>query len=338
MIKLNYEKSMKYALKLAQKAWGMTSPNPMVGALVLKNNTIIGEGFHQKAGAPHAEIIALNQAGKKAKGATLVVTLEPCSTFGRTPPCTQAIIKAGIKKVIIGTLDPNPIHAGCAIEILQHASIDVEVGILQKQCEGLNEAFNYFITQKMPFITLKMAMTLDGKIADYQGMSKWITSEIARKRVQVLRQHADAIMVGGGTARADLPSLKINQKGVQQPRRLIATHQMSLDKIRTLVTGEPLAEKFDISTKQKVINQLQILAREGVSAILVEGGGMLADTLLRFGVIQKIEFHIAPTILGGEQSYPVVGGKSHRTLPEALHLKNIKTGKLGTDFFLIGYL
>ena len=203
---------MPQALELAKLAWGRTSPNPMVGALIVKHDRIIGRGYHRKAGTPHAEINALADCRHSPAGATLYVTLEPCSTYGRTPPCTDAIIKAGISRVVIGCLDPNPKHAGKGVEILRRAGIEVEYPVLEEECLRLNEAFFKWITTGTPFVLLKMAMTLDGKIATVDGDSQWVTGVGAREEVQVLRQWADAIMVGGETARRDHPALTVRNE------------------------------------------------------------------------------------------------------------------------------
>jgi len=213
---------MSLALRLARRGYGMTSPNPMVGAVLVKGGKIIGRGWHHRAGQPHAEIEALHDAkkrGNNAKGATLYVTLEPCSTHGRTPPCTEAIIAAGIKNVIVGATDPNPQHRGKAFKLLEKAGIFVEEGVLANKCEHLNEAFNHWIVHRTPFITVKAAMTLDGKIATANGESKWITSEAARAHAMHLRQGADALLIGVNTVLADDPSLTV--RGIQSPRSKI---------------------------------------------------------------------------------------------------------------------
>src|SRR5436190_4655886 len=210
------EDFIKLALKLARRGHGATSPNPMVGAVLVKGGEIIGRGWHRGAGAPHAEVEAIRDAerrGQNPKGATFYVTLEPCCTQGRTPPCTQAIIGAGIKRVVVGATDPNPLHSGRAFEILKHAGIPVIHGVLTRQCEELNEAFNHWIVHRTPFVTVKAAMTLDGKIATAGGESKWITGAKARAHGMRLRQGADAILVGINTILADNPSLTVRTAG-----------------------------------------------------------------------------------------------------------------------------
>src|SRR5947208_11035637 len=212
---------MRLALALARRGYGATSPNPMVGAVLVKKGRIIGRGWHRRAGQPHAEIEAIRDAerrGHSSKGATLYVTLEPCSTHGRTPPCTQAIVAAGIKRVVIGATDPNPRHRGRGFGILKRAGIEVIKGILADECERLNEAFNHWIIHRTPFVTVKAAMTLDGKIATAAGVSKWITGEKARAYGMKLRQEADAILVGINTILADDPSLTV--RGGRSQKRL----------------------------------------------------------------------------------------------------------------------
>jgi diaminohydroxyphosphoribosylaminopyrimidine deaminase / 5-amino-6-(5-phosphoribosylamino)uracil reductase len=342
-------KLMLKALRLAHKAWGRTSPNPMVGAVIVKNGKIIGEGYHKKAGDLHAEINAINSvydafsnAEEILAGSSIYVTLEPCSTYGRTPPCTEAIIKNKIAKVVIGSLDPNPKHAGAAVRILQSKGIQVFFGVEEKKCRELNEAFFYWIVNKKPFVLLKMAMTLDGKIATEEGDSKWITGTVARKRVQYLRKWADAILVGGETARTDKPSLTVRDsnnkiiKSWKQPLRLIASSTL---------------QKYDVNfaekTNTEVINAKSLsdwesvfddLGAKNITSILVEGGGELASSLLKYGLINKVEFHIAPKILCGRNSRPVIGGVNPMSLAESHNLKNIIVKKLGDDISISGYL
>ncbi len=331
-------KYLSLAVSLAKRAWGQTSPNPMVGAVLVKNDKVIGKGYHRKAGCPHAEINAINSSKGEIDGATLFVTLEPCCTFGRTPPCTDAIISAGIKRVVVGCLDPNPKHSGKGVDVLKKAGIDVTVGIREKECVELNEAFFHWITKGRPFVLLKMAMTLDGKIATQDGKSKWITGSAARRRVQKLRQWADAIMVGGETARTDRPSLTVREfRKIKQPRRLIVSRKLTeKDALNLLCKGEK-PEIISVSSRQGWIRELKRLGREGVVSLLVEGGGELAASLLKDKLANKIEFHIAPKILGGSNSRPVVGGENPSSLSEALNIQNICVKKIGEDLCISGY-
>ena len=219
---------MQTAIALARKGIGKTSPNPAVGAVIVKNGRIIGKGYHKKAGRAHAEINALKQAGIKAKGAEMYITLEPCNHFGRTPPCTDVIIKAGIKKVFIGMKDPNPLVAGKGVRRLRSAGMDVEVGILEDECRGINEAYIKYITTKTPFVTLKLASTLDGKIATAAGESKWITGEDARRFAHRMRREADAVMVGIGTVLKDNPELTTRLVKGKDPIRIVVDSQLRI--------------------------------------------------------------------------------------------------------------
>ncbi len=334
-------KYMLKAIKLAKKGWGKTSPNPLVGAIIVKDNKIIGKGYHHKAGEAHAEVNAINDAGKNAKSATIYVTLEPCSTYGRTPPCTNAIIAAGISKVVIGSTDPNPEHAGQGIKILEDAGIEVIIDIEKEKCLKLNEAFFKWITKKMPFVILKMAMTLDGKIATESGQSQWITGETARNRVQELRQWSDAIMVGGETVRKDSPSLTVRnpQNWKNQPRRIIISKSLQQKEVNKLmIKTAQMPEIISISNNSDFENNLKRLGKENITSILIEGGGEIASLAISAGIVDKVEFHIAPKILGGKNSRPVVGGANPLSLAESYNLKNISVEMLGDDISVSGYL
>lgn len=338
---------MLRALTLAKKGFGKTSPNPLVGAVIVKNGKILGEGYHKRAGTAHAEINAITDAGgKNCHGATLFVTLEPCSTTGRTPPCTEAIIAAKFAKVVIGCLDPNPDHAGKAIKILNKAGIETAVGIEEEKCRNLNSAFFHWIQTGRPLVLLKMAMTLDGKIATLTGESQWITGAEARKRVQQLRKWADAVMIGGGTAKKDRPSLNVRSaklpdlplRNWNQPERIIASRSLTTEKAAKLLkAGNP---PIIVSAKDRNdwLKVLKKLGKNNITALLVEGGGELAAAMLQAGVINKVEFHIAPKILGGRNSRPVIGGDSPAALADALTLKNVKIKKIGEDICVAGDL
>lgn len=306
------EKYMRLALELAAKGRGKTSPNPMVGAVIVKNGRIVGEGFHKKSGQPHAEIYAIKQAGKNAKGATMYVNLEPCCFFGRTPPCTDAIIKSGIKKVIIAAKDPNPLNNGRGVEILRRHKIAVKSGVLQKEAQRLNEIFEKYITTKMPFVILKMAETLDGKIATKTGDSKWITSEEARKFVHKLRSEVDAVMIGANTARTDKPRLKQS-------------------KMKIIVRSAKKKGRADLR------QLLKNLGRRQITSVLCEGGGELAWSLLKEGLVDKVLFFIAPKIIGGKEAKTPVEGEGINRVKDALNFKNITIRKIGDDFLLEAY-
>ena len=333
------EKYMLKALELAEKAWGQTSPNPLVGAVVVKDDKIVGRGYHHCAGEAHAEVNALRDAGENAEGADIYVTLEPCSTFGRTPPCTQAIIEAGIKRVFVGSVDPNPAHAGKGLEILEQAGIKTECGIEKEACDKLNETFFHWITCGKPFVILKMAMTLDGKIATADGQSKWITGPAARKHVQHLRKWCDAIMVGGETVRKDKPGLIV--RGIngfwKQPLKLIATRSMD-DKDLQEYFPDKSARAVSPSSPAEWQDLLLELGKENITALLIEGGGELAAEVLNAEIVDKIEFHIAPKILGGKDSRSVVGGESPLTLEDAKFLRDYKLEIVGDDIIISGYI
>lgn len=333
---------MLEALALARMGWGLTNPNPMVGAVIVKDDTIIGRGFHRKAGEAHAEVNALADAanhGHDTKGSTIYVTLEPCSTYGRTPPCTEAIIAAGISRVVIGALDPNPKHAGRAREILENHAITVECGVENAACCELNRHFFRWITSGKPWVILKMAMTLDGKIACCNGDSRWVTGVEARRRVQSWRRLADAVMVGGNTLRLDHPQLTVREPEnfERQPRRIIVSSSLTDDDLaeyfpdgRAEVVNLPDAESWD--------HYLGCLGMSGVTALLIEGGGELAAAAIRAQAVDFVEFHIAPKLLGGRESIPVLGGESPLKMSEALNLTGVKTFTCGDDIIINGFL
>jgi diaminohydroxyphosphoribosylaminopyrimidine deaminase/5-amino-6-(5-phosphoribosylamino)uracil reductase len=362
---------MREALRLARRGSGATSPNPMVGAVLVKGGKIIGRGWHRQAGMPHAEIEALRDAQRKKsnpRGATLFVTLEPCCTHGRTPPCTDAIIAAGIKKVVVGATDPNPKHAGRGFQILRRAGVGVAHGILGDECTGLNEAFNHWIMHRTPFVTVKAAMTLDGKIATASGESKWITGEKARGYGMKLRQGSDAILVGVNTVLADDPSLTArsqkSEAGSQNKnlrlRRIIldSSARTPLDakvvsdefaKLTTIVVSKN-APQNRISKLSKRVNVLvapskrsssldlhwllKKLGSENVTSLLVEGGGEVNASFLLGGLAQRVAFFYAPKILGGRDAKKAVAGDGAKSLDEVLQLHEVKWRKLGLDLFL----
>ncbi len=309
---------MRRALRLAKRAWGQTSPNPMVGAVVVKNGICIGEGFHPQAGSPHAERLALAAAGRRARGATLYVTLEPCCTHGRTPPCTEAVIAAGIQRVVIGVVDPNPRHAARGLKLLQDAGIEVVCGVLEAECQALNEAFFHWIRHHRPFVVLKLAMTLDGRIATAGGESRWITGVAARREVQRLRQWCDAIMVGGETVRQDDPALTVREPADwrRQPHKLVWSRQPASQFPAALRIWANASCPPVFASPETPAEWRQFLADLGgqeITALLLEGGGELAAAALRAGIVDKVAFFIAPKILGGRGGpRSVVLGRSHR--------------------------
>ena len=333
---------MRQALRLARRGWGRTSPNPMVGAVVVRDGRAAGTGYHRRAGLPHAEINALDAAASAAHGATLYVTLEPCSTAGRTPPCTDAIVRAGVSRVVVGCLDANPRHAGRGLDILRSRGLSVSSGVLADQCRELNEAFFAWIRHGRPFVLLKMAMTIDGKIATAAGESRWITGEKARARVQRLRQWADAIMVGAETVRLDDPSLTVRapRNWACQPRKLIWTRDPGHLPPTSKIWADPEhpPEFVEAGSRSEWDSVLSALGSANVTALLVEGGGELAASCLHAGVVDKVEFFVAPKILGGRASRPVVGGAAPESLAEALPLRDVRTRRVGEDILVTGYL
>lgn len=320
---------MRRALALAKRAWGKTTPNPMVGAVIVKDGRIIGEGYHHKAGMPHAEVEAIRSLKDPtaAQGATIYVTLEPCSTFGRTPPCCQAIINGKFARVVIGCPDPNPDHAGRGIKILKDAGIEVVSCVEESACRELNKAFFKWITARKPYVLLKMAQTLDGKIATASGSSQWITGDSAASaRVQQLRRLADAVMAGAETLKLDHPRLNARTRSgkiVKNPRRLIATHHPE-----TVPEGY---EAVAADTEQDWNELLSRLGKENIVFLLLEGGGELAASALDAGAVDEIEFHIAPKILGGKHSRTSVGGMDPESVNAHFPLDGMTVKKLGRN-------
>ncbi len=343
MISLEHDtERMREALALAEMGWGLTTPNPMVGAILEKDGEVIGRGYHHAAGEAHAEINAIRDALNSKidpAGSTLYVTLEPCSTYGRTPPCTEAILQAKIRRVVVALTDPNPKHAGRGIEILRNSGVEVTTGVLAAECGRLNAAFFKHITTGLPFVMLKLATTLDGKIATASGDSKYVTGIEARRRVQKLRRLADAILVGAATARCDHPQLTVREpeNWKNQPLRLIASNSMDETELNELFP-DGNAEVVDVDSKEKWQALLETLARRNVMTLLIEGGGEIAAAAIRADIVDYVEFHIAPKLLGGSDSRGALGGESPASMAEALPLRNIQHFTLGDDFIVTGYL
>lgn len=350
---------MKHTLSIAAKARGMTSPNPMVGAVLVRKNKIIAEDYHRKPGTLHAEALAIEKAGSSARGATLYVNLEPCChTDKRTPPCTRAIINAGIHKVVIGMLDPNPKVSGKGVRELQHAGIEVTLGVLEDEAKKLNEFYVKFITTASPFVILKVAMTLDGKIATPEGQSQWITGEKARKEVHRLRSHVDAIMTAIGTVKADDPQLTARIRGAhKQPVRIVIDPELEISLNAKLLRTPPETIIVTGKTGQKARNleksgikmlyfkkKLELgwlmdsLAKQELASVLIEGGSSLNAHALEEGIVDKVLFFIAPKIIGGRESIASVGGKTFRRLEDAYRLHDTKVRRIGEDFLVEGYL
>ena len=353
---------MREALRIARHAEGRTSPNPLVGAVIVRDGKIIAQGWHRQAGTPHAEIHALNMAGELSRGATLYVTLEPCSHFGRTPPCAQAVINAGISRVVAAMSDPNPKVAGHGFEMLRSAGIEVDVGILEAEARRLNEVFLKYITQKLPFVTLKFACSLDGKIATSTGESQWISCEESRKFSHHLRDINDAILIGVGTVLADNPSLTTRLVDGKNPVRVIVD-----SKIRTPLDSKVVTDKSARTIIATTANapiekisalkslgveiivagngervDLEILMRELASreltSVLIEGGGQIHFSMLKAGLVDKIFAFIAPKIIGGSNALTAVEGAGFTKISDAVTLKNFTAEQIGTDFLLQGYV
>ena len=355
---------MQRALDLAVRGKGKTSPNPLVGAVVVKGNRIIAEGYHKKAGTPHAEILALKKAGSKARGATLYINLEPCChTDKKTPPCTKSIIKAGIKKVVTAMIDPNPKVSGRGIKELKGAGIKTETGIMNAEAKNLNESFIKFITKKEPFVILKIAQSLDGKIATAKGESQWITGKESRKYVHKLRSEVDALLVGIGTIKKDNPSLDCRIRGCRNPYRIIVDSRLQIplnakvlkhkDK-RTIIATTKKASSRKINLLKKLGNNVLIikdraekinlkalmkaLARLDITSVMIEGGSSVNASALSSGIVDKVMFFITPKIIGGSDAVSSVGGKSPSLLKNALTLKDVQMTKIGKDILFTASL
>lgn len=303
------ETFMRQAIKLARKGLGKTRPNPAVGCVIVKGGKILGRGWHRRAGLPHAEVEALRSLENPAdaRGATAYVTLEPCSTAGRTPPCTQALATAGIRRVVIGTIDPNPLHRGKGLAILRRAAIDVTDGVLASECAALNPEFNHRMATGLPWVIAKCGMSLDGRLTRPPGEGQWITSASARADAMKLRARVDAILVGAGTIRADNPSLTLRgTRSAVQPQRIIWAPETALHGEFHVFTDK-WAHRTSVRTGRTLKALLRTLAQEGIHSVLVEGGGHTLGRLFDEGLANEVVFYIAPMLAGGR--VPAVGGK-----------------------------
>jgi diaminohydroxyphosphoribosylaminopyrimidine deaminase / 5-amino-6-(5-phosphoribosylamino)uracil reductase len=357
---------MRRALKLAQRGYGATSPNPMVGAVLVKSGKVIGEGWHRRAGFLHAEIEAIRDAERKGhspKGATIYVTLEPCSTHGRTPPCTVAVIAAGIKRVVAGAIDPNADHSGNGFKVLRRAKIAVTSGVLQSECARMNEAFNHWIVCRTPFVTVKSAMSLDGRIATKTGESKWITNEQSRAYGMKLRAGCDAILVGINTVLRDDPKLTI--RGEYQAKRTFPLKRIVLDPSARIELGARLLnDEFKafttvITTKsapKKKLNALRSrvnvlvapvrrgkldlpwvlkqLGKQNITSLLVEGGGETNAEFLLNRLAHRVVFFYAPMVVGGREGPRAVGGDGILNLDDRVVLEDVEWHSFGDDLLL----
>ena len=358
------ERYMFIALELASTARGNTSPNPLVGAVIVKNDRIVGVGFHQKAGEAHAEVHAFQMAGDHAKGATLYVTLEPCSHYGKTPPCVELVISKKVSRVVIAMEDPNELVAGRGIRRLQEEGIEVTVGVLEKEARRLNERFICNMVHKRPFIISKYAMTLDGKIATHTGDSKWITSEEARLDVHQLRHEVDGILVGIQTVLKDNPSLttRLPHKKGKNPTRIVLDselqtplhYQICNEEARTIIITKDTVSKAKAqgyidkgiqvlyvpttNGKLDLTKALHQLLAIGITDILVEGGGSVHASFFKERLVDKVITYIGPKILGGKDSITPVAGMNPDWMKEATNLKFDEVEKIGPDLKITSYL
>jgi len=327
---------MHLAIDLAKRAEGRTSPNPIVGAVVVKNGRIAGRGYHKRCGLPHAEINALKKAGETAEGATLYVSLEPCCHFGRTGPCTDAIIRSGIKRVVIAMKDPNPINNGKGIKKLKKHGIRVALGVLAKEAEAINRPYIKFITKGLPYVTVKVAQTLDGKIATRCGDSKWISSDDSRRYVHVLRSRVDAVMVGANTVLKDDPELLSKISKTRQPVRIIVDGRKQISSGAKIFSGADKSPVILASSEESCGNKnidlsrlLKRLARKGIAHILVEGGGELIAGLIERDLADRMLIFIAPKIVGGRRAITSVEGIGAAKISQAknFNIRNIRRFK-----------
>lgn len=361
-------KFMLEALAMARSQMGKTSPDPMVGALIVKNGHIVGRGYHAQQSTPHAEAFAIKKAGDMAEGATLYLNLEPCCHYGYNPPCTHAIIKAGIKRVVAAMQDPNPLVNGKGFAQLRDAGIQVNIGLLEKEARELNEPFIKYITADTPFVMLKSAMTLDGKIATVTKESKYITGLIARQYVHMLRVYVDAVMVGINTVKLDDPELTVRDVGDEKiakrnPKKIILDTKAEIPLDSKVLKNEPektiivVGEKapkpridriiktgavvLKAKTKGGQIDLKKLMVELGedkITGIMIEAGGTLAASALKEGIVDKVLFFIAPKIIGGKEAPTPVGGKGFKKLSQAIDLKSADVRMLGRDVLIEGYI
>jgi len=332
----NDERFMRIALREARKSLGRTSPNPAVGAVLVVQNRIVARGHHRQAGKPHAEIECLRRLRRAVpKNATLYVTLEPCSTTGRTGACTDQIIRAGIRSVVIGATDPNPRHRGRGIELLRNAGIGVRTGVLAEECAVLNESFNKWIATGIPFVIAKCGMSLDGRLTRPKRESRWMTSATARRHAQTLRAQVDAILVGAETVRIDNPRLTVrNGSHRQQPARVVITRSGKIPRNARVFTDR-FATKTRVYRNEALPAILADLGAKNVTSVMIEGGGRLLGQALDERLINKVQIYVAPILSGG----PVVafGGRGAFHTHDAAHLEQVTFEKIGPDICLTGY-
>ncbi len=363
---------MKRALSLAARGIGKTTPNPMVGAVIVNQGRIVGQAYHQQAGKPHAEILALHKAGPRARGGVLYVTLEPCCHLDkRTPPCVPLLIQSGLTRVCVAMPDPNPHVSGEGLQRLKKAGIQVVVGVMEQEAQQLNEVYRHWIRTGRPFVTLKGAMTLDGKIATKTGQSKWITGEQSRRDVHRVRSQVDAVMVGLGTILADNPDLSargikhaMRQRVGRQPVRIVLDSHLRIPvkaKVLTWIHEQPTiicttapaskhkmkgltdrgAQVWVLPKKKGMVSlkaTLGKLGKIGISTVLIEGGSSLNASALQEGLVNQVRLYVAPKLLGGQDAKSWIGGASPKTIDQALALTNAEYKKIGQDWLIVGNL
>ncbi|UCH35565.1 MAG: bifunctional diaminohydroxyphosphoribosylaminopyrimidine deaminase/5-amino-6-(5-phosphoribosylamino)uracil reductase RibD [Armatimonadota bacterium] len=358
------ERLMSQALRLALRGQGEASPNPMVGAVIVSGEAVVGAGYHRGPGTKHAEIVALEQAGEKARGAMMYLTLEPCTHHGRTPPCAPRVCEASLARVVVASEDPNPKVAGAGIEALRQAGIEVEAGLLREQENRLNEAYRKYMTTGRPFVTLKIAMSLDGKIATSTGESRWITGERARAMAHRMRRNSNAVMVGIGTVLADNPALTVRHgRARRQPLRVVVDSEARTPRSAKVIHGgdppgliavtdrargeavEALrregAEVIALPSREGRVDLaalLEELGRREVAALLVEGGGELVASFIEQDLGDKIVVFIAPKIIGGAEAPTAVAGRGVEAIAEAWPVADMRCRRIGEDLVIEGYL
>lgn len=356
-------RSMRLALRLALKGAGRTSPNPMVGAVLVRRGKVVGKGYHRRVGGDHAEIAALQQAGQLARGATLYLNLEPCNHVGRTPACTDSLVRSGIKEVVVGMIDPNPLVSGRGIRRLRRAGVQVRVGLLEKECRRLNEAFIKYITHRVPFVILKLAASLDGRIATATGESQWITGAAARRYVHGLRNRVDGVVVGVDTVLADNPKLTCRIPGGRDPMRIVLDRRLRIRPSSTVLRQRGVEKTLVVTStsasvrKAKAIEQtgarvlrlsgrgkgipfaslLKTLGRMGLLSVMIEGGAAVAARALAEGAVDKVHLFYGPKIIGGD-GRSMVDSLGIRSMKRCKMISDVEITRFGQDLMVTGYL
>ncbi|MFB6290552.1 MAG: bifunctional diaminohydroxyphosphoribosylaminopyrimidine deaminase/5-amino-6-(5-phosphoribosylamino)uracil reductase RibD [Candidatus Bipolaricaulia bacterium] len=354
---------MKKALNLARRGGGYVNPNPQVGAVVVRDGEIVGEGYHEKFGGPHAEVNALEEAGEAARGATLYVTLEPCVHYGKTPPCTEKIVGAELARVLVAMEDPNPKVSGKGVKRLREEGLEVSLGLMEREARKLNEIYLHYVRTGRPFVLLKLAMTLDGKIATRTGDSRWVSSEPARELVHELRARYSSIGVGVNTVISDDPRLNVRKaKGPDGARFVFDSTgrtptgssilSLSSSAPTVIVTGKDLpgtkikefenqgAKIWQVEKKEERLDLSELLERmgdRGYDSFLVEGGGEVAWSLLDENLVDKVRFFYSPKIVGGREAIPAIGGEGRATMRDGIEIEELKIERIGDDLSLVGY-